>query len=555
MSSFRLSRAILAAGAVVVGVILFLRPFGSLTALAVTLGIALAIIGVGEIMRGREHSSPTSGAAGCLILGAAMVTAAWPGLPVTGVGAAVAVGLGVYGLSRLTDAVRKTSANRVADALLGIAGLSLAVVAAVAPGLTLFTVALVLGVALVWSGLAGLYYSFGRRAGIVRPQAPRVVGGVVAVVVTVPLAVLTGQAWENVPTPDDFYYSAADGPHGSLLKAEPFNGGLPDGTRGWRILYTTQNEAGRPAVASGIVVGAVEQPTLPSPVVAWAHATTGVARGCAPSLTSNPFAAERLPTLANAVDAGWTVVATDYLGLGTQGPHPYLIGHSEARSVLDAVRAARSIDTLTLADKTVVWGYSQGGHAALWTDQIAAAYAPDVPLAGVAAAAPIADLRALGQTLAASTGNDIYGAYLLSAYEQTYDDVDADEYLRLQARLPMQQLAQSCATAEPNLGRSLTRALAVGAAPYVDSLDRGALGRRLSENTPIGATTTPLLILHGDDDQLIPSAVQAGYVDRRRALGADLAYRTFPRRDHDTLVAADSPATIELMAWTHGLLD
>ena len=91
MSSFRLSRAILAAGAVIVGVILFLRPFGSLTALAVTLGIALAIIGVGEIMRGREHSSPTSGAAGCLILGAAMVTAAWPGLPVTGVGASTDV--------------------------------------------------------------------------------------------------------------------------------------------------------------------------------------------------------------------------------------------------------------------------------------------------------------------------------------------------------------------------------------------------------------------------------------------------------------------------------
>ncbi len=37
------------------------------------------------------------------------------------------------------------------------------------------------------------------------------------------------------------------------------------------------------------------------------------------------------------------VVATDYPGLGTAGVHPYLVGESEGRAVLDSVRAAKGI--------------------------------------------------------------------------------------------------------------------------------------------------------------------------------------------------------------------
>ena len=41
---------------------------------------------------------------------------------------------------------------------------------------------------------------------------------------------------------------------------------------------------------------------------------------------------------------GYVVTATDYPGLGTQGIHPFLIGVSEDRAVLDSVRAARSAE-------------------------------------------------------------------------------------------------------------------------------------------------------------------------------------------------------------------
>jgi dipeptidyl aminopeptidase/acylaminoacyl peptidase len=63
--------------------------------------------------------------------------------------------------------------------------------------------------------------------------------------------------------------------------------------------------------------------------------------------------------------AGYAVVQTDYEGLGTPGDHPYLIGVSEGRSVLDMVRAARKLDS-SLGKRVVIAGHSQGGHAALW---------------------------------------------------------------------------------------------------------------------------------------------------------------------------------------------
>ncbi len=86
---------------------------------------------------------------------------------------------------------------------------------------------------------------------------------------------------------------------------------------------------------------------------------------------------------------GYVVVAPDYPGLGSSGDHPYLIGESAAHAVLDSVRAARSIEEARAGDRFIVWGHSQGGHAALFTGMHAHAYAPELKLAGVAAAAPV----------------------------------------------------------------------------------------------------------------------------------------------------------------------
>ncbi|HMT20992.1 MAG TPA: lipase family protein, partial [Promineifilum sp.] len=55
------------------------------------------------------------------------------------------------------------------------------------------------------------------------------------------------------------------------------------------------------------------------------------------------------------------------------------------------VRAARQLET-GAGDRLAVWGHSQGGHATLWTAQMAETYAPELELVGAAAIAPAADL-------------------------------------------------------------------------------------------------------------------------------------------------------------------
>ena len=59
-------------------------------------------------------------------------------------------------------------------------------------------------------------------------------------------------------------------------------------------------------------------------MIAWAHRTTGVIQACAPSRRAQLIV--EIPGLADMLARGYVVAATDYPGLGTPGPHPYLIG-------------------------------------------------------------------------------------------------------------------------------------------------------------------------------------------------------------------------------------
>ena len=149
-------------------------------------------------------------------------------------------------------------------------------------------------------------------------------------------------------------------------------------TRGWRILYATTVDDSTPATAVATVFASTDAPTGPRPVMAWEHATTGLLQKCMPSLLSTPT--KGIPWRNQIVMAGWVVVASDYSFAEKGGPHPYLIGEGEARATLDSVRAARQMSELTLDKRMVVWGYSQGGHAALWTGIVGPRYAPDLEM-------------------------------------------------------------------------------------------------------------------------------------------------------------------------------
>ncbi len=141
--------------------------------------------------------------------------------------------------------------------------------------------------------------------------------------------------------------SEIPGKPGSIIRIWPLEGGGPGmGGNGeaFRILYRSTDPSGRPIPVSG----AIYIPNGPAPaggrnIIAWAHPTSGVVPPCAPSLM--PDVGGMMWNLGNMIAEGYIVVATDYPGLGTDGIHPYLIGESEARSVLElGARGARDAE-------------------------------------------------------------------------------------------------------------------------------------------------------------------------------------------------------------------
>ena len=258
--------------------------------------------------------------------------------------------------------------------------------------------------------------------------------------------------------------------------------------------------------------------------------------------------------LDRVLDQGWTLEASDYIEFGTDGPHPYLIGEGEGRSVLDAVRAARALEELELADRAIVWGHSQGGHAALWTGILAPTYAPEVNVEAVAALAPASDLIGLLEGVETLPGGSVFATYTLQAYADCYDDVSLGDDVRPGARVSFDEISRRC-LAEPAVFTSILTSLTTDWSTYFDDLTTGALATRIEQNTPSGPIEADLVIAQDESDPLVLPEVQERYVRARCDGGGELEYRTYPDRDHGGVVAADSPLLPELIDWTRDRLD
>lgn len=172
---------------------------------------------------------------------------------------------------------------------------------------------------------------------------------------------------------------------GQMLRTEPLEArlGLNNAGQQVRILYSSTDgvDGKTPVVVSGeFFVPKGAPPAGGWPVLAWAHGTTGMADICAPSWQPH-FVPEN-----NYLDAwlahGFAIVATDYQGLGTPGPHPYQIVRAAAYNVLDSIRAVLHSQP-SLADRIVVVGFSQGAGAAFAAGGFAPAYAGELGIRGI----------------------------------------------------------------------------------------------------------------------------------------------------------------------------
>jgi acetyl esterase/lipase len=335
-------------------------------------------------------------------------------------------------------------------------------------------------------------------------------------------------------------------PPGTLLSLQPLPL-APDGATAWRILYTSTGLSGAPIPVSGVVIiPAGPPPSGGRPIVAWAHPTTGIVPRCAPSLAQVFF--DSVQGLRDMLDRGYIVAATDYPGLGTPETHPYLVGVSEARAVLDSVRAARHIPGAGAGTRYAVWGHSQGGHAALFTGLLAQSYAPELQLAGVAAAAPATDLAMLTEDDLGTGGGNNITAMTLWSWSRVYGAPMAP-LVTPQALPVIDHLAQLCIERWFDMltRRGPTLALEKSFLRVDNLTEREPWHTLMARNSPGPVPASiPVFIAQGLADGLVRPAVTATYVRGLCQQGSKVRSVLLPGVGH-AFIARD--AAPQAVAW------
>jgi pimeloyl-ACP methyl ester carboxylesterase len=268
-------------------------------------------------------------------------------------------------------------------------------------------------------------------------------------------------------------------------------------------------------------------------VVTFGHGTTGVNDTCAPSRSDPPFAG--IAGTLDLVKAGYVVTATDYPGLGTPGDHPIYMAEYAGRAVLDAARAARHLPAAGAGAEVVVWGYSQGGQAALAAGSLAVSYAPDLDVRGVVATAPLADLPA---SLARLQRNGDGTAYLLLAAMglATVDpSVDLKAVLTPTGRRLALAAERNCAIALTTASQGETIETVFTENPL--TAEPFASGFARQRDAVLGPMA-PILILQGDLDNVIDQPTTDGLVSELCTAGNLVDYRRYTIADHGSIHVA-----------------
>ena len=335
------------------------------------------------------------------------------------------------------------------------------------------------------------------------------------------------------------------GRHGTLIWARKASGvvALQDARYTKLVLYSSRTPQGaKDAISGSISVPKGKPPKGGWPMITWAHGTTGVADACAPSRDTQGDPAGTgesyiNPELNAWLRAGYAVLRTDYEGLGTPGKHPYLVGTSEGRSVLDIVQAARQLDP-NVSKRYLIAGHSQGGQSALFAAGLASSWQPKLKLRGTVAFAPashILDQESLLPALTSPSSLTALATLIVDGASTqssafTVNQVLSDPVLQFYPLLQSQCLGR--------LGQSDELGGIPPSQLERSGADLSAVRPILAAMNPAVKTAAPILIPQGEADSTVFPFLTAQLKGELLGLGDNVTYKTYPGVDHVGVVTA-----------------
>ncbi|MEU4742492.1 lipase family protein [Actinosynnema sp. NPDC023658] len=335
---------------------------------------------------------------------------------------------------------------------------------------------------------------------------------------------------------------------GALIRAHPLAARFrPDHAEAaYRVFYQGVGHDGRGRLVTGSVF--IPEGTPPAagwPVISYAHGTTGLSDRTAPSRTGL-LRLERVH-IAAWLAAGYAVAATDYEGLATPGPHPYFNGEAVADDVIDVVRAARRLDH-PLDRRWLVAGFSQGGHAALFTALIATDYAPELDFLGtIALAPPVHLLRVIAtRTSDASAAVCPFVPIVLAGMRTRYPDFTHD--FLTERGTALVDLAERVSLVEVFRAARKTTNDETGMTDLTRHLH---VERVLDEcRVPVTRLDRPVFLGAGGNDEVVPLTVVHDFADDIAAAGSAVHLTTYPDADHGSIL---TEAHADAASWAAGI--
>ena len=310
------------------------------------------------------------------------------------------------------------------------------------------------------------------------------------------------------------------GKPGELIRSQPFDEyELPLSVSAVRILYHSRSASGENVAVSGVVLYPYgkKPPAGGWPVIAWAHAATGVAHQCAPSLMRN---VGHGPFLSMYVNLGYAVVATDYAGLGTRFRNAFLDGPSNASDVINSVLAARAAAP-QLGARWIVMGEAEGALAATAVAD-KESEGRDQNYLGAIAISILASVRETYERPVNGSASTLLTS-LAYGIKTVYPQFQVTHMLTEKALARYNQLEQTCSpsTTTPDLS----------AAEIVKpAWETNSFVRRYFDRNELGQTRAygPIFVITGDADPAIPPTTRAEAFARMCEQGDRVQWERYP---------------------------
>lgn len=364
----------------------------------------------------------------------------------------------------------------------------------------------------------------------------------------------------------DFYATASNfsgSQHGDVLKIKPINASevtLPAGVAAYKIQYVSADVDSSPVPATGFIAFpfAVED-QQPFSLVAYAHGTSGVFPGCAPSTSPNLYDYQSWTTL---LLAGYAVVATDYAGLGNNyTAHKYVASAANANDTYWSVVAAQKAFPDALSHQWASMGHSQGGGAVWKLSEHDLVQDSSSGYIGGVSVAPVSKLydallqidvlrESAFQLLNTSDSHAFLGLGVVpsavlgtKAQFPQYDAPWISDKMR--QRIELAKVGQMCDTAISSLAVDLRMDAVSNRTVESDTVM--AEFQRFNAPAQGNRASKPLLLVLGASDSIVSlESGESSYSDACAA-GNPIHMSVYPGLDHSAVLTASAPEILSFL--------